>query len=187
MLAKKSDVISKLSANFTNPLLVGKSEKGSILAYNIPNSPTRVESVDIKHRSVLHRTEAGAGGIISVNQPGGGIILAASFVNAGATAKYIKALPNAKVTIIPMGHEGTNPSLEDNICAEYIKALINGKKINLAKFLPVIKNDSGKYFFSRDQWQYPKEDFFKCLEIDHFDFIIKANVIDDYAILTCVN
>ncbi|WP_341760885.1 2-phosphosulfolactate phosphatase [Candidatus Tisiphia endosymbiont of Thecophora atra] len=182
MLAKESTIISRLATNFNNPLLIGKSEKGVDLIYDIPNSPTRVRAVTIAGRSVLHRTEAGAWGVLLAKEAD--IILAAGFVNAGATAEYIKTLSNAKVIIIPMGHEGTTPSLEDNVCAEYIKDLINGKKTNLTKFLSILRESSGKYFFSQDQWQYPKEDFFRCLKIDHFNFIIKATIMDNYAILT---
>jgi len=185
MLTTKSTVISRLAKKFKDPLLIGKSEKGANLTYDIPNSPTRLGDVKVMGRNVLHRTEAGAKGVFLAGNAD--IILVASLVNAEATVKYIKSLSNAKVTIWPMGHEGTIPSLEDDICAKYIKALINGKKINLAKFVLELKEGPGKYFFGKDQWQYPYQDFDRCLEIGRFNFAIKAVVIDDYAILTRCN
>lgn len=182
ILASKSYIIERLASNFENPLLVGKSEKGVDLVYHIPNSPTRTEDVTVSGRHVLHRTEAGANGIILAGQSD--ILLATGFINASSTAQYIKNMKNVEVIIIPMGHEGTRPSLEDNLCATYLKELIGGRKLRIGKFIPILQEGAGKYFFSTDQYQYPKEDFSRCLEIDRFDFVIKANVMKDYAILT---
>lgn len=185
ILAKKSSTINRLSCYFINPLLVGKPEKGINLVYDIPNSPTRTEDVRVSGRSVLHRTEAGASGIMLASESD--VLLAAGFVNASSTAEYIKKIKNREVIIIPMGHEGLRPSLEDNLCASYLKELFSGKQLDVGKFISLLQEGPGKYFFSEDQYQYPKEDFFRCLEIDRFDFAIKANVIQDYAILDRVN
>lgn len=182
MLATKSAVISRLALNLTNPLIIGKPEKGTDLIYDIPNSPTRVQGVSVSGRNVLHRTEAGAKGVLLAQDAD--IVLAAGFVNADATAQYIRTLPKPKVRIVPMGHEATTPSLEDHVCALYIEALINGEKIRLAPFLPALRKGPGRYFFSEDQWQYPREDFERCLETGRFNFTIQAVVRDDYAILT---
>lgn len=185
MLATKSSVISKLSSNLTNTLLIGKAEKGSNLIYNIPNSPSRVQEMKIRNKNILHRTEAGAKGILLAKDSD--IILATGFVNADATVKYIKTLTNPKIIIIPMGHEAVTPSLEDDICAMYVESSIQGKKLKLTPFLKDLKKGPGKYFFSKDQWQYPKEDFDICLKTNSFNFAIQATVHNDYAILKRCN
>ncbi len=182
IITPKSDVINRLLANYPNHLLIGKPEIGSDLSYDIPNSPTRVQGVNITDRNIFHRTEAGARGILLARNSD--IILAAGFVNADATVKYIKGLINPKITILPMGHEATTPSLEDNLCALYIKALLNNTKISLTPFLSAIRKSSGRYFFLKDQLQYPREDFKKCLEIKRFNFAIRATIRNDHAILT---
>jgi 2-phosphosulfolactate phosphatase len=182
VITTKSSVISRLISKSKDYLLIGKAEKGTNLVYGIPNSPTRVCGLEVAGKNVLHRTEAGAKGILlSKNSD---IILVASFVNAEATVRYIKTIPHAKVTILPMGHEGTTPSIEDDLCACHIEALMNNKKINIATSIPKIMQTSGKYFFTSDQWQYPAHDFNLCLERERFNFAIKATVIDDYAILS---
>jgi 2-phosphosulfolactate phosphatase len=185
ILANKSGTIERLISNFQNPLLVGKPEKGVNVAYHIPNSPTRTEEVMVSGRYVLHRTAAGANGMMLAGSSD--ILLAAGFMNASATARYIKNMKNVEVIIIPMGHEGIRPSLEDNLCATYLKELIGGKKPKIDTFIPILQKGAGKYFFSTDQYQYPEADFFRCLEIDRFNFVIKANVIEDYAILTRIH
>ncbi|WP_032113947.1 2-phosphosulfolactate phosphatase [Candidatus Paracaedibacter symbiosus] len=180
-IAVESTVISRLSSGYTNPLLIGKPEKDSTLSYNIPNSPTRVLEMEIKDQHVFHRTAAGARGLLLAREAD--IVLAASFANIEATAQYIKNIPNSRVSIIPMGHEATTPSLEDNLCAEYLKALLKEEEMNLTSYLPALREGSGAYFFSQDQWQYPREDFDRCLKIGQFNFAIQALVQENYATL----
>jgi 2-phosphosulfolactate phosphatase len=182
ILTNKSDVILQLANDYKNPLFIGKPEIGSNFKYDIPNSPTRVKDINITDQNILHRTEAGAKGLLMAKDSD--IVLAASFVNANATVNYIKKLDNTNIEIMPMGHEATTPSLEDDVCASYIKALINNEKFDLNLHKEEIKEGPGKYFFSSDQWQYPYDDFDLCLELDKFDFAIKAEVHDDYSVLT---
>jgi 2-phosphosulfolactate phosphatase len=182
MLALKQNVVDELAAKHMYSLVIGKPEKGtSSHVYHIPNSPSRVLEAQVKDRNIIHRTEAGAKGILQAQDAT--IILAASFVNAGATVRYIKTLKDYDLRIVPMGHEGSTPSLEDDICSDYIASLINNQKINFAQYIPQLKEGPGRYFFSSDQWQYPREDFDRCLEIDRFDFAIQATVYENYAIL----
>jgi len=172
-------VIKRLSAELAFPLLIGKCEKGSQLSYDIPSSPTRVKEIEVLERSVLHRTEAGAKGVLKAN--GVDLILVAGFGNGAATARYIRSLGNVHVDVIPMGHEGIIPSLEDCLCAIYIQARLEGKEMKISSYYPALKKSSGRYFFLDDQWQYPEEDFERCLELERFDFPIRAEVHGDYA------
>ncbi len=175
MLTTKSAVISRLAANLLDPLLIGKSEKGARVVYHIPNSPTRVNETKVRGRHVLHRTEAGAKGILIAKDSD--VILGAGFVNAAATAEYVRNLKNAHITILPMGHEGSTPSLEDHICATYIEALIKGKQMALTSYIPALRKGPGRYFFSEDQWQYPCEDFFRCLKPNGFRFYYSSSSV----------
>lgn len=184
MLTEKQSVVSQLAAKHINPLIIGKPEKGlDGRIYHIPNSPTRLLELEIANRDIIHRTAAGAKGILFAKDAD--VILAAGFINAAATANYVKGLTNAEVTILPMGHEGETPSQEDDLCAKYIEALINEKTIEIDTL--GLREGPGSYFFSEDQWQYPQEDFQRCIEIDRFNFVIQASIHDGYAILTRCN
>lgn len=171
----------KLAKATENPLLIGKPEKGSTFEYHIPNSPTWVIKELIENRPVIHRTESGARGILAARSAD--LVLATGLVNAKATVDYIKTFRNASVTIIPMGHEATTPSLEDDICAHYLLALISSKHFDIAPYIPELVLGAGKYFFSEDQYQYPKEDFAMCLELNKFNFAIQAQLYSKYAVL----
>lgn len=181
IFSKNTTTIVKIASQHEQPLLIGKPEIGANLIYHIPNSPTRSLQTEVTGKNVLHRTEAGAKGVLLAKDAD--IVLVTSFVNSGATARYIRKFPKAKVIIMPMGHEGNTPTLEDNLCGQYIVALINGKLFDIQQFLPELKQGSGKYFFGNDQWQYPSTDFHLCLDINRFNFPICAYVKDDYAIL----
>lgn len=174
-------VIEELLASYSDIVFIGKNEVGSNLKYDIANSPTRVSEIDLTNKTVMHRSEAGAKGILSTKNTD--IILAASFVNASATTKFINQLVKPEVNIIPMGHEADKPSVEDDVCAAYIQALLNGKNFNIDTYVPQIKNGPGKYFFLNDQLQYPKDDFKKCLELNRFDFAVEATLHTNYATL----
>jgi 2-phosphosulfolactate phosphatase len=182
ILASKSSVLANLAEQYESPLLIGKAEKGTNLVYDIPNSPTRLQDLVIRNRNVLHRTQAGANGVLLAKKAD--VVLLASFVNATATAQYIKSLQNPRVIILPMGHEGLKPSLEDELCAQYIKKKLEGKKLDISKYIAKLKTGSGSYFFAKDQYQYPSTDFNLCLEIDSFNFAIIAKVLEDYSILS---
>lgn len=180
--ATKTGELRKRALGHINTLFIGKNEIGASIKYDIPNSPSRVKEIIVSDKVVLHRTEAGAKGILSAKDAD--IILATSFVNASATVRYIKKLQNPEIKIIPMGHEATTPSIEDDICAEYIKSLLNNKNFDINPFIQELKEGPGKYFFLEDQWQYPREDFPNCLEINKFDFAIQAELCGNHAILT---
>lgn len=182
ILTSRCHVISRLAKSFQNPLLIGKPEKGSHLLYDIPNSPTRTKEVKVKERAILHRTEAGAKGILKAKNTD--LVLAVGLVNANATAQYIHTLPQAKIEVFPMGHEGITPSIEDHICQLYIQACLRGEKMALSPFLSTLRKGPGRYFFSQDQWQYPIEDFECCINTGRFNFAIQAEVKEDYAVLS---
>lgn len=184
LLTNRSEVVARLGRELIDPIMVGKPEKGceALVHYHIFNSPTQAKSQSLAQRDVIHRTEAGARGILAAK--GADYVLAASFVNADATARFVRGLDNPKVTIMPMGHEAITPSLEDNICATYIQSLIAEEKIDLSASLEAIREGPGKYLFSDDQVQYPSSDFKRCTKIERFDFAIQADVRESYAILT---
>lgn len=179
LLTSTSASAVRLAATDPDALLVGKPEVGARVAYDIPNSPTRVVEARIAGRRVVHRTEAGARGVLAAN----GIVLVAGFVNARATAAWLRRT-RAHVRLWPMGHEAASPSLEDDLCAACIESLLIGRSFDLSPYQEALRDGPGRYFFGEDQWQYPREDFERCLELDRFDFAIQAEVRRDHARLS---
>lgn len=181
LLTNTSASAGRLAAGDPDALLVGKPEIGARIAYDIPNSPTRVGETRIADRRVVHRTEAGARGVLAAK----GIVLVAAFVNARATAAWLRRT-HAHVRLWPMGHEAASPSLEDDLCAACIESMLIGRPFDLSPYWKTLRDGPGRYFFGEDHWQYPREDFERCLELDRFDFAIQAEVRGDYARLRAV-
>jgi 2-phosphosulfolactate phosphatase len=181
LLTSTSASAGRLAAADPDALLVGKPEIGARIAYHIPNSPTRVVESQIAGRRVVHRTEAGARGVLAAD----GIVLVAGFVNARATAAWLRRM-RAHVRFWPMGHEAASPTLEDDLCAACIESLLIGRTFDLSPHREALREGTGRYFFGEDQWQYPHEDFERCLELDRFGFAIQAEVRGDHARLSTV-
>lgn len=176
LLVADSGVAARLASQWPDSLLIGKPEIGATFTYDVPNSPTRVGQVDIEGRTVIHRTSAGAVGILR----GGAIdaVFLAGFINAKATSR---AISGTSPRLVPMGHEGTTPSLEDNLAARCIAAHLGGPTFTLEEHLAELRAGPGRYFFGEDQAQYPASDFELCVAIDAFDFAIRADLQGDYA------
>ena len=69
------------------------------------------------------------------------------------------------------------PSDEDQLCARYIKSLLEDNLLDdLEGEIEKLKLTSGKRFFdSSNQEIFTKEDFYLCVEINKFDFVLRAN------------
>ena len=181
ILTDRCRVVKRFKNLELDPILIGKPEIDSSLQYTIPNSPTRVQKLNLKGRAVIHRTSAGGVGVKRYKEAD--ILLAASFVNAKATADAIAQINPSQLEVIPMGHEGKTPTLEDDLCASYLRALVEGKFFGLDLFIDELREGPGRYFFGTDQNQYPREDFDQCLAFNTFDSPIFVENRGDFAIL----
>jgi 2-phosphosulfolactate phosphatase len=176
---------ARIAACSERPFLIGKPELGASLTYDIPNSPTRLLASTLTGSTAIHRTGAGARGILHATEAEE--VIAASLVNAGAAARYAAARDPDVVTLVCMGHEGTAPSAEDEVCAELIEARLRGRSFDLKARLPSLREGPGRYFFGDEQLEYPREDFDRCTEVDRFTFILRAARLGDHARLTRVD
>lgn len=180
LMVATSEAALVLRRSHPGALMIGKPEVGEDCLYDIPNSPLLATRADIRGRVVIHRTAAGAPGLI--NLAAEGPALAACFANLAATVRTIRS-SGRRCWLSPMGHEGKEPSLEDDLCAEAIMLALDGRRLDLTPHLPSLRMGSGRYFFGADQAQYPQEDFALCLSLDVFDFPIWARRHGDYVML----
>ena len=128
---------------------------------------------------MVHTTSAGTQGI--ANAENADEILGASLVNASATAAYIKASGADEVSLVCMGWAAQYPTEEDTLCAEYIKSVIEGTPFDIGLGVESLKHTSGaKFFDSKQNDVFPREDFFMCTDIDKFNFVLKLE--DGYMI-----
>ena len=74
-----------------------------------------------------------------------------------------------------MGLEGKYHTDEDDLCAEYIKSLLEGKEVDLKEKIEALKETSGKKFFDKDKQEvFPEKDFYLSTEVNKYNFVLKV-------------
>ena len=174
-----------LANTCNHPFLIGKNDRDSALAFDVPNSPFLVQNHNLTGRIIIHSSAGGGSGVINAWQADE--ILVGSFVNAAATVNYIKRKKPKLVTFVCTGNEGTIPSLEDELCAQYLQATLSGNSFDINSHLEELEHGSGRMFFNGMSQEYPKMDFSLCLTVDSFNFAIQAILHEYYASLNLVN
>ena len=160
-------------------LLAGERHMKKPEGFDFGNSPSEINNAQLDGREMIHTTSAGTQGIRAAVKAD--TIFLAALVNARATAEYIKKMGFERVSLVCMGYENTRPTDEDTFCAEYIKAILEGKDnlFDKEKAVAVLKNGDGKRFFIPENQSFaPQSDFFLCTQFDVFPFAIKV-VKDD--------
>lgn len=171
------EVAYRLKREHPSYLLIG--ERGGVIlpGFDYGNSPTHVEQADVAGRTVVHTTSAGTQGI--VNAVHADEMITGSFVNAGAIVRYIQQRQPEQVSLVCMGLGGTRPADEDTLCAEYLKASLEGKKTDFEGIVRYLREESKSGSFmdlteQESEWSAPRSDFDKCLSLDRFPFVLKV-------------
>ena len=67
---------------------------------------------------------------------------------------------------------------EDTLCARYIKALLEGERLDMDKEIDALRLTSGAKFFDPKQNDtFPRADFDLCTRLDCFDFAKVTRII----------
>ncbi|MCM1044983.1 MAG: 2-phosphosulfolactate phosphatase [Candidatus Gastranaerophilales bacterium] len=161
-----------LKHRIPNSLLIGERHGKKCDGFDYGNSPSTIPPKDVVGKTIIHTTSAGTQGIINATHAEE--IITGSLVNAKAVAEYIIARQPQTVSLVCMGNEGVRPAPEDELCAKYIKSILEGKELSdLEQQVNDLKNNGGAHFFDRfNQSVFPEADFYKCIEYNKFPFVI---------------
>jgi 2-phosphosulfolactate phosphatase len=158
----------QFKAQFPEALACGEVGGLPPEGFDFGNSPTQTSTLDLSGRVIVQRTGAGTQGI--VRSANAGQIIAASFVIAKATMKYVQGLVPPIVTFVITG-QTYNGGKEDLACAEYLKELFCGNSPDPAPFLERVKtSDDARVFYDLNMPQFPESDILHCISLDKFDF-----------------
>jgi 2-phosphosulfolactate phosphatase len=176
---RKPSEAFELRENFKNEtFLAGEREEKIIEGFDAGNSPTEIITSSLNGKTMIHTTTAGTNGIC--NAMNATHILGASLVNASATARYIKQLSPAIVTLVAMGYRAECSADEDLLCARYIRDLLNGLNPDIRSEIDQLRTGSGSRFFDPANVKHsPPTDFFLCTDLNRFDFALKAVVSEN--------
>ena len=163
----------KLKEMYPDWLLVGERAGKKCEGFDFGNSPSSVSAELVAGKHIIHTTSAGTQGI--VNAVHAEKIITGSLVNAKAIAKYIKSINPEIVSLVCMGNGGIRIAKEDELCARYIKSLLENQPLaDLEKQIAALQFDGGEHFFNpQTQEIFPEPDFWLCIKHDIFDFVIE--------------
>jgi len=156
-------------------LLIGEVGGRLIPGFDLNNSPALMTASDVRGRTLVQRTGAGTQGALAVANAAH--ILLSSLVNARATATHARVLAESTggiVTLHPTqgGLDNGEPG-EDQVCANYIEALLRGREDARELLNSELARLRGAGRF--ETWQqgesdFPAEDIPLVLDVDRFDF-----------------
>lgn len=155
-----------------NSILIGERHGKKCDGFDYGNSPSSISKQDVTEKTIIHTTSAGTQGI--VNAVHASEIITGSLVNAKAVAEYIISRQPQKVSLVCMGTEGIRPAPEDELCAEYIKSILEGREFtDMDQRVSDLRNHGGEHFFDPDRQNvFPEADFYLCIEYNKFPFVI---------------
>ena len=163
----------KLKETTPNSLLFGERNGIKVEGFDFGNSPSSVNADIVKGKTILHTTSAGTQGV--VNAKNATRILAGSLVNARAIAEYIIETQPEVVSLVCMGWNAEELAAEDELCAEYIKSILDGEDLpNMDERVADLQFHGGEHFFNPDNQEvFPEPDFWMCIKYDRFPYILE--------------
>ncbi len=159
-------------------VLVGERHAIKIPGFDYGNSPAEIEHVDLSGRIVIHTTHAGTRALVAAHRADE--VITGSFVNAGAIVRYIEAAAPETVSLVCAGFEGTRETLEDTLCAEYLRGLIAGRRPDFENIRErIIHADCSRRFLHPTERTCPERDVELCLDLDRFGFAVRRMRVDE--------
>ena len=163
-------------------LLAGEVGGRLIPGFDLNNSPAVMQVADVLGRLVIQRTGAGTQGAVNAREASR--LLVATLVNASATARYSAWLATSgghqQVTLVPTANaiedEGRE-AIEDDVCADYIEALLCGRAdatAILARGVARLEANERLGIWSQGWEDFPPGDVPAALAVDRFAFAMEG-------------
>jgi 2-phosphosulfolactate phosphatase len=170
LLVRTVEQARALAARIPGSLLSAEIDGLPVPGIPISNSPTAISRCDLRGRVLVQRTSAGTQAVAAVRAQGP--VFACSFVVAAATARRVRALNAATVTLVASGQAD---HLEDVACADYLDALLRGTPPDLDRLLaPLEASERFRRLRSGEVPGFPETDLQLALDVDRFDFAMRV-------------
>jgi 2-phosphosulfolactate phosphatase len=144
--------------------LAGEIGGRPIPGFDVGNSPSAIEGLDLSGRRVVQRTSSGTQGVVAAT--GASAIVLGSFVIAAATVRYLRERAE-EVTIVAMGQNALEDADEDLACARYLAAALRGEPLP-STALTLLGDDPAVGWAD---W-FPRRDAELALDVDRFSFAL---------------
>lgn len=174
-----------LSRNLAGALTVGAVGGGDPVAgFDFGNSPAQLLDADVRGRPVVMSTAAGVRGLQRFHRAPR--LFAASLVCARATAAAIRAAGAEEICFVITGEWVDRDGDEDIACADYLEALLQGKRPDPGTFSRRVRDSDFGRRFSANSWpNLPLADLELCAGVDCYDFAMPVERINDHLVIRC--
>jgi len=172
----------KLKAQLPGSLALKDGEPAQ--GFDLTNSPVHMKVRDgMRGRTIVQRTTHGTVGAVAAR--GAAALYCAGFVCASATASIIRASGETDIWFVVTGDEGK--AEEDLACAELVSTLIEDPQAQPGPYVSRVEHSraaervtalaqSGAKGFAAG-------DVAMCMEVDRFDFAMRATMEDSLLVL----
>ncbi len=155
-------------------LTIGERGGKKVDGFDFNNSPTEISEADVRGRTIVHTTSAGTQGLTNASQAD--VVLTGSLVNAAAICAYIEALKPERVSLVRMGKEAKERSVEDDLCAELLHGRLSGEGFDTSTVRDRLRDaPAAKKFFDPAATWAPEGDFDLCTDVDRFGFVLRLS------------
>jgi 2-phosphosulfolactate phosphatase len=167
-------------------LLVGEVNGLPIDGFDLPNSPSAIENLDLSNQRLVLRTTAGTQGVVLAKKASQ--LFVTSLCVATSTAHNIRALNPEVVTFVETGIGSKGGGEEDSACADYIASLLLMSPIPVTDIHNrVLESRAAAKFLNMDSFDFPHADLEHALKTDCFQFAMKVEKVDNLLILKSTN
>jgi 2-phosphosulfolactate phosphatase len=170
VLVNALPAVEPIKARFPAAVTIGAYGGGApIPGFDLPNSPTAAKAAALSERTIVLHTAGGVRGLVAARRAE--VLLAGSLVCARATARYLRALAPASVTLLVTGIWVDRNGDEDHACADLLEALLRGEDPPSAPFEARVRHsDFGRKFTAGNDAGLSLVDLEHCAQVDTFDF-----------------
>ena len=173
VLVAEVDEALKLRRRGVGEVCVGEVEGKRPEGFDFGNSPFELSRADVAGKTLIHSTRAGTVGVQAATK--GDPVYGGSLAVAGATVKAILRDPPEVVTLVAMGWAGRVRTDEDELCALYMRTLLQGRQPDreAVRHLVLMGEESQKFGDPAQPHFHPRDRDI-ALRIDSVPFAIKV-------------
>jgi len=169
LLVSTVDEALALRERFPGSFVMGEVGGLPVAGFDFSNSPGDLLGRDFGGARFIQRTSAGTQGVVCSRRAE--LLLASSFVCAGATVRYLLGQAPSNITYVITGVYPDRDGDEDAACAEYQALLLRGAAPEPAPFLQRVRDSvPGRVFADPAQPDFPASDLDYATDLDRFDF-----------------
>lgn len=171
--------------------LVGSKVMGELggvkpVEFDYSNSPSELFEADLAGLRIIQRTTAGTQGVIRCTKANK--LIAGSFINAKATAQYIRNQNSSDLTFVITGNHSGYDGAEDFAYADYMEELLQGIEPDPAPFISAVQNSTlGKCIGDPKRPEFPLADLDFVLDCNRFNFALPIIRKNGQCVMTKVN